>query len=267
MTTTVSLDQELVTAAGTADRRSPPDVEARTAEMPAPGEWWVQLFIACAGGIFLADALIRLLSVAGRSEFLTFPDPLFGIPVRWAALSVGGLELGVALLCLFGKRLEWRLALVAWASTNLIVAWVGLWSLGFHSQWSAIGTLTDPLQLARSDFGMMLRVAPGGLLLGSGGALLWLWFGRRMLRRRQQVAELLKMFCPGCGGHIKFASANIGQRVPCPHCRKVIALRKPEDLKMACFFCRGNIVFPVHALGTKMPCPHCQKDITLIEPK
>jgi hypothetical protein len=227
----------------------------------------MQCFILVAGGLFLADALIRLLGVAGPSELLTFPDPLFGIPVRSAALAVGGLELGVALTCLFGKRIELRLGLVAWMSLNFVVAWLGLLSLGYHSQWSAIGTLTDPLQIARSNLGILLRGAPGGLLLGSGVLLLWLWFGRKVQFRRRQAAELLKMFCPGCGGHIKFAPANVGQRIPCPHCRKGIVLRKPEDLKMTCFFCQGHIVFPTHALGSKIPCPHCQKDITLIEPK
>jgi DNA-directed RNA polymerase subunit RPC12/RpoP len=76
----------------------------------------------------------------------------------------------------------------------------------------------------------------------------------------------LKISCSHCGGHIEFASQNVGQQIPCPHCRKSIALRKPDFLKMACFFCKEHIEFPAHAIGEKMPCPHCKMDITLKEP-
>jgi uncharacterized paraquat-inducible protein A len=88
--------------------------------------------------------------------------------------------------------------------------------------------------------------------------VLWFWLGGHL-------AESRKMACPGCGGHIEFAARNQGQRIPCPHCRTEITLRKPEHLKMSCHFCRGHIDFPAHALGTKMPCPHCRMDITLKE--
>lgn len=215
----------------------------------------------------MTDGLIRLLCIASPSEFWTFPDPLLGIHLRLATLLIGSIELGVALFCLVGKRLELRLALVAWLTTNFVVYWIGLISLGCHPQWSAVGTLMDPLQIARGNLGLVLRFAPGVLLVGSAGLLVWLWFGRKFLLRRQQAVELLKMFCPSCGGHIKFAPTNLGQKIPCPHCRTSISLRKPENLKMSCFFCQGHIAFPAHALGTKMPCPHCAKDITLIEPK
>jgi DNA-directed RNA polymerase subunit RPC12/RpoP len=67
-------------------------------------------------------------------------------------------------------------------------------------------------------------------------------------------------------GRTEFASQNVGQQIPCPHCRKSIALRKPDFLKMACFFCQEHIEFPAHAIGEKMPCPHCKLDITLKEP-
>ena len=61
----------------------------------------------------------------------------------------------------------------------------------------------------------------------------------------------LKMSCSSCGGHIKFAVQNLGQRIACPHCQTAITLRQPENLKMSCFFCKGHIEFPSHALGQK----------------
>ena len=74
------------------------------------------------------------------------------------------------------------------------------------------------------------------------------------------------MACPACGVHIRFDARNLGRQIPCPHCQKTLALRKPDLLKMACFFCQGHIEFPTHAIGEKMACPHCNMDITLKEP-
>lgn len=267
MTTTANLERDAILPTETAGNVSPPAAGSMAMANPVAGQRWTQFFIYAAGGVLLADGLIRLLCAASRNEFLTIPEPLLGIPLRLVVLLVGSIELGVALICLYGQRMELRLALVAWLSTNFVVYWIGLLSLGYHPQWSAVGTLTDPLQIARGNLGAWLQVAPAGLLVGSYGLLLWLWFGRKVLQRRQRTGDLLKMFCPSCGGHIKFALTNLGQKNPCPHCQTTISLRKPENLKMSCFFCHGHIAFPAHALGTKMPCPHCAKDITLVEPK
>lgn len=268
MTTTANLERDALMPVEKSGDVVPPETGSGATAVPMAEVRWLRAFIHFAGGVLLADGLIRLLCAASQSEFLTASEPLLGIPLRLAVLLVGSIELGVALICLFGRRIELRLALVAWMSTNFVVYWIGLLSLGCHPQWSAIGTLTDPLQIARGHIGAFLRVAPAGLVVGSYGLLLWLWFGRKVLQRRQQAADSLKMFCPSCGGHIKFASTNLGQKSPCPHCQTSITLHKPDEkLKMSCFFCQEHIAFPAHALGTKMPCPHCQKDITLIEPK
>lgn len=75
-----------------------------------------------------------------------------------------------------------------------------------------------------------------------------------------------KILCPSCGGHIQFAAQNLGQQIPCPHCRTTITLRKPELLKMSCAICKEHIAFPVHAIGQQIPCPHCKNEMTLKEP-
>jgi DNA-directed RNA polymerase subunit RPC12/RpoP len=75
-----------------------------------------------------------------------------------------------------------------------------------------------------------------------------------------------KMFCPSCGGKIKFASQDLGRKIPCPLCKTTLTLRAPENLKMACSFCKDHIEFPAHALGQKIPCPHCNMTVILKEP-
>jgi hypothetical protein len=176
---------------------------------------------------------------------------------------VGAIELAVALVCLFGKRASLQATLILWLALNYGVFRAGLYSMGVHADWTCVGSLTDPLKLARGTSGLAVSyVLPGYLLAGSGLALLWPWWRRKFPPK----SAFTKMFCPGCGGHIKFAVLNLGQNVPCPHCKITVTLRRPESLKMNCYFCKGHIEFPAHALGTKMPCPHCKRDITLKEP-
>jgi len=45
----------------------------------------VKLFIHFAGGLLLAAALTRFLLGLGHEPFLSLPDPLLGIPLRYAS--------------------------------------------------------------------------------------------------------------------------------------------------------------------------------------
>jgi hypothetical protein len=130
--------------------------------------------------------------------------------------------------------------------------------LGIHPQGTFLGMLTDPLKLAGTFAGFMAGWLPFVFVGISYTVVIDSWLGSR----RENFA---KMSCPACGGHIRFAAQNAGQAIPCPHCRKTITLRQPDNLKMSCFFCQGHIEFPPHALGQKIPCPHCKMDITLKE--
>jgi hypothetical protein len=224
---------------------------------------WIKFFIYSTGGILLAAAVVRFIIAVGSAQSLALPEPVLGIPLRYAVLLVGGLELVVALVCLFGRRVGPKIGWLAWLSVNFLVYWIGLRLMNCHPQTSCIGSLTDPLQIARGTTGLIIRFLPCYLVLGSVAAVVWFWRERRAAK----AAESVKMSCPSCGGHIKFALTNLGLKNPCPHCKTKVTLRKPESLKMSCFFCKGHIEFPAHALGTKIPCPHCKKDITLIEPK
>jgi len=229
-------------------------------------ENWITSFIKSAGAILLAAALMRFVIAAGSAQALLLPDPMLGIPLRYAILGVGAFELVVALICLFGKRVGLQIGWLAWLSTNYLVFWIGLFAMHIHPQATCIGSFTDPLHLARGTTGYITEFTPVYLLLGSYAALIWIWLESRAAQARNLAAESLKISCPSCGVHIKFAVQNLGQQIPCPHCQKTITLRKPENLKMSCFFCKEHIEFPAHALGQKISCPHCNRGITLMEP-
>jgi DNA-directed RNA polymerase subunit RPC12/RpoP len=239
---------------------------------------WIKPFLLCAGGILLMAALTRFLIAAGNMQVLALPDPLLGIPLRFAVVAVGAFELVVALICLFGRRVGLQIGWLAWLGTNYIVFWIGLLTMHIHPQATCIGSLTDLLLIHHGTTGYALQFLPFGLVLGSYAAAISILFsteartarlaGARQLAVQHDVtAGLMKTFCPACGGHVKFAAQNIGQQIPCPHCQAAIMLRQPDDnLKMTCILCGGHVEFPPHAIGQKIPCPHCAKTITLLKP-
>ena len=224
---------------------------------------WIRYFVLSAGAILLAAALTRFITAAGNAQVWALPDPVLGIPLRYAMLMVGLFELIVALICLFGKRIGFQVGWLAWLAINFIVFQIGAYAMHCHWQTTCIGGLTDPLQLARGVTGIIIGLIPIYLLLGSGTASFWLWFGKHAENRLKEELKSIKMSCPVCGVHIRFESARVGQQIDCPQCRKSITLRGPESLKMSCYFCHEHIEFPAHALGEKLKCPHCHNDITL----
>ena len=227
---------------------------------------WIRYFILSAGGILLAAALTRFLAAAGQAQVWDLPDPVLGIPLRYAVLLVGTFELIVALICLFGKRVGLQVGWLAWLAINFLVFQIGAFATHCHWQSTCIGSLTDPLQLTRGLIGVIIGFIPLYLLAGSSTASVWLWIGKHAENWQAEETKSIKMSCPACGVHIRFESDRLGQQLDCPQCRKSITLRRPENLKMLCFFCHGHIEFPTHAIGEKLKCPHCHSDITLKEP-
>src|SRR5665213_198156 len=84
------------------------------------------LFIKSAGVILLAAALERCLIAAGNAQIMALPEPMLGMPIRYAVLLVGGFELVAAFFCLFGRNLKLQLGWLAWLVTNYAVYWLSL---------------------------------------------------------------------------------------------------------------------------------------------
>jgi hypothetical protein len=240
---------------------------------------WIRIFIWSAGGILLAAGLERFLVAFGHAQALSLPEPVLGIPIRYAVLLVGGLELTVALICLFGKRTSVQLGWLAWLAVNYAVYRIGLFAMHCHPQTTCIGALTDPLQLAHEPTGFITSLIPVWLLAGACAAMVWTLIDEKMSvvkpvmampvpgrRGPEAFVRSLKISCTVCGGHIEFPTNFFGERIPCPHCQASIILQKPRNLKMSCPACEGHVAFPDYALGQKIPCPHCKMEIILKEP-
>jgi DNA-directed RNA polymerase subunit RPC12/RpoP len=221
----------------------------------------IKFFIISAGGILLGASLVRFIVALEHMQVLAVPEPLLGIPLRHTVFLVGICELVVALICLFGRSLKLQLIWLFWLLANYFTYRIILHFSGIHPQGTCIGSLNDPLHLHEGNSAVFFGLLPYYLLFISLLALCWFWRESRIAKSANQ----LKMSCPTCGGHVKFAAENVGTQIPCPHCSKSLKLRRDENLKISCFFCQGHIEFPSHALGTKIPCPHCKMDITLKE--
>ena len=224
-------------------------------------------FICTAGGVLLALSLVSLLGTTGSAQVLRLPDPLLGIPLRLTMLITGAMELVVALVCLFGQRRGLQTTLIAWLITDFAVYQIGMIWQGSHRQWGCLGNLSATLQISPHLANVVMISLFAYLFLGAYATLLWPWFAKygEVVLPRRQTSVSLKMSCPACGVHIKFATQNLGQKIMCPQCQTAITLRKPDLLKMACFFCKEHIEFPTHSIGENIRCPHCKMDITLKE--
>ena len=191
----------------------------------------IKLFIRIVGAILLMAALNRFLIATGTSPALTLPEPFIGISIRSAVFWVGGIELVLALFCLFGLWPWLQLGGLALLATSYTVYFSVLFSKGIQPQGSCIGSLTDPLRVYHGTTGYVLQFLPFGLALGSYAAAIALWFSTGFQTARpveaRQPDDSLKMTCVLCGGHIEFPSHAIGQKIPCPHCAKTITLLKP----------------------------------------
>ena len=195
-----------------------------------------------------------------KSQMLDVADPLLGMSLRYSVLVLGIAALVLGWLCVFTERKLSVFWVLCWVAVNLIVYRCGLWTMGWHHPFNEIRQvgqfigltpwMADGVHLAISLFPVV-----------GWGTMIWLE------RRKIQATQTLKVSCPACGGHVKFSTQNLGEKIPCPQCKKSLTLRQPDaKIKASCFFCEGHIEFPAHAIGEKMPCPHCKMDITLKEP-
>jgi len=147
------------------------------------------LFIFSSGVILIITAIGKLISVSGSVRILQEHDPILAIPFRDVFLIVGGLELVVAAVCLFGKRLGLQAGLIAFLATDFVIYRLGLLLIGYHRPCHCLGNLTDALHISPETANTAMKIILAYLLVGSYAALFWIL---RQKRKALPVAPLSK---------------------------------------------------------------------------
>lgn len=127
------------------------------------GSWFV---LSC-GPILGLTGFAKLISVFGHAKLLAMDDPIVGVPFRYLMLLVGCIELALAFVCLYTKKDNLALALIAWLATLIAGYRFGLWWLGWKRPCSCMGNLTDALGLSPEFVDSAMKVILLYLLIGS----------------------------------------------------------------------------------------------------
>jgi hypothetical protein len=134
------------------------------------------LFFVCSAGVLLTiTGTAKLISAGGNAQLLQSPDPVLSISFRQVFRVVGVLELILAAVCFFGKRVWLQAGFVAWLATCFVTYHVGLLWVGYHKPCSCLGNLTDALHIPPQAADTAMKIILGYLLIGSYATLFWLW--------------------------------------------------------------------------------------------
>ncbi len=138
-----------------------------------------RIFLYSATLVLLLTATAKLFSSTGNGKILLQSDPLTGLTFGNLFRIVGGVEIAVALVCIFSKRTWLAAGLVAWLATNFLLYRLGLWLIGWHKPCSCLRNLTDALHIAPQTADTAMKIILAYLLIGSYGCLFWLWRQRK----------------------------------------------------------------------------------------
>jgi len=129
--------------------------------------------------LLLLTASAKFISSAGTARILLERDPVTGFQFRDLFRIVGGIETVVALTCFFSKKRMLPAGLAAWLGTGFVAYRFALWQSGWHKPCNCLGNLTDALHISPQTADTAMKIILAYLLIGSYGALLWLWRQRR----------------------------------------------------------------------------------------
>jgi len=139
----------------------------------------IRVFIICSGVLLLLTGQAKILSGWGSSHILQMPDPVFGLSFGSLFQWVGFVEVVVALLCFFGTRPVLQAGAIVLLSSNFVFYRLASMYVGYHKPCSCLGSLTDALHISAEAADTAMKFILGYLLLGSYGALCWLWMKER----------------------------------------------------------------------------------------
>jgi hypothetical protein len=138
-----------------------------------------RLFYCSAAMVLLVTAAAKFISSAGHAKILLERDPVTGFQFRDLFRIVGGIEIAVAVVCIFSKRICLSAGLMAWLATSFLAYRTCLVWIGYHWPCSCLGNLTDALHIPPQTADTVMKIILAYLLIGSYATLFWLWKQKR----------------------------------------------------------------------------------------
>ncbi|HEY2330223.1 MAG TPA: hypothetical protein VGI63_10475 [Verrucomicrobiae bacterium] len=142
--------------------------------------------------ILLLTAAAKLVSSFGHGTILQTRDPLTGLQFQDLFRIVAGIEIAIALVCFFSKRIWIPAGLVAWLATSFLIYRIGLVLVGYHRPCSCMGNLTDALHIPPQTADTAMKIILAYLLIGSYATLFWLWRQKRKAMGSSPTTPSLK---------------------------------------------------------------------------
>lgn len=135
---------------------------------------WLNTFTRSAGLGLIALAVFHF--VGNQGEIVFQPsEPIFEVSTRYLFWGLAGLELIVALGCLFSKSLLTPNLLLAWLTTNIGLYRLGLLYFGVRTTSAYYETMAHRFGLSNAAMNFACSVALIGLWCGSISVVALLW--------------------------------------------------------------------------------------------
>jgi len=138
-----------------------------------------RLFLCSPAAILLLTATVKFVSSFGHESILQALDPLTGFQFQNLFRMIAGIEIVVALLCLFSECTWLPVGLIAWLATSFAIYRLMLSQIGWHKPCNCLGNLMDALHIPPQTADTAMKIILAYLLVGSYVTLFWLWRQRR----------------------------------------------------------------------------------------
>lgn len=145
----------------------------------AQGGRWARLFILSAGVILFVTGAAKIVSALGKTEVLVMPDPIFNIPYNYFLMSIGSVELIIAISCFMSankNNKSFALMLVVVFSMNILAYRAGLRFIHWGGYCPCLGTLFQTIHLSRYQADFLMRSVVLYLTVGSFFFLVSSWW-------------------------------------------------------------------------------------------
>jgi hypothetical protein len=115
----------------------------------------------------------------GHAPILQIPTPILSFSYQKVFLLVGVCELIIGLICFFGTKSIFQVALVSWLATCFSIYRLGLFIGHYQKPCPCLGNLTNALHIPPQTADTATKIILAYLLIGSYAIWFWLWKEKR----------------------------------------------------------------------------------------